>query len=624
MPILLFAYFFIGLVGKTSSDKPTSVPPSSEYRADSGSLEDVALNCSHVRHLLSIKNLKQLSIMPDKPIQGFELRMCSATRSCCNKEMEESFITAVSSDFRLTVQRSSSSLKSLLKTTSTRLQGYFLDLIRWAENNTQSLFAQIYNIMEPDVQIVTGQLYSSLKDFLQGKDIDLKIQLSQYFSSIFPHVYRHVINNNLVDFGDEFTNCLRKVQSDIKPFGARQKSLSLRIVKSFHDVRTFLQVLSLGIEFINTIDRQEFGGECKKALVRMTYCSHCFGLTGFKPCSSYCLNVARGCLAQIADLDHPWNEFVTGLEVIVSEMITDYNIEKLLNIMDVKISESVMYAMEQGGEIVAQVQRRCNDGQHPKLSARPTSVVSFQDAANTEAATTNFKPILSQQLQTFVQNLADFKSYYGNLADSVCNNSPWSSVKDIDCWNGSDIGEYRKTIAGSGVGAQKYNPEVIIGTKQNLMVTPLVNKLVHMRRLLDLRITRAPVAESLVVPEVGSGVDNINWKEGGIQDDEDYYYYESGSGYLWGMSDRDYNYFFFPSGSGNLDLFHTEPSLLPTTEDTVGGSTRTESDIHFDKEVETPIQGKPQDGRDSVANGMQNNVILLVSAVLIIIMNFVA
>ncbi|XP_022257815.1 glypican-5-like isoform X2 [Limulus polyphemus] len=441
--------------------------------------------------------------------------------------------------------------------------------------------------MEPDVQTITGQLYSGLKDFLQGKNIDLEIQLSEFFTSIFPHVYRHIINDNLADFGDEFTNCLRKAQPDIKPFGARPKSLSLRVVKSFEDVRTFLEALSLGLEVVNTTDRQVFGAECKKALVRMTYCAHCRGLTAIKPCSGYCLNVARGCLAQVTDMDHPWNEFVTGLELIVSGMITDHNIEKLLTIMDVKISESIIYAMEQGGEITTQVQRRCDDGQRTKRSAPPTSVPPIQDSVSTVAAARNFNPMLFQQLQTFVQNLADFKGYYGNLADSVCNNGSWASRSDVRCWNGNETGEYRKTIAGSGTGAQKYNPEVTIDTKQDLMVTYLVNKLVHMRRLLTLQITRTPVAESLIVSETGSGDENIKWKDGGIQDDEDYYYFESGSGYLW-------------------------------------GSARTESDIHFDKEVETPLHIEPQDGKGNVANGTQNNFILLVSVLIIIIMDFVA
>lgn len=50
--------------------------------------------------------------------------------------------------------------------------------------------------------------------------------------------------------------------------------------------------------------------ECTKALMRLVYCPHCRGLASAKPCSNYCSNVMKGCLANQADLDTEWQNLI--------------------------------------------------------------------------------------------------------------------------------------------------------------------------------------------------------------------------------------------------------------------------------------------------------------------------
>lgn len=44
--------------------------------------------------------------------------------------------------------------------------------------------------------------------------------------------------------------------------------------------------------------------------MKMLYCPYCSGQVALKPCQNYCLNVLRGCLANQADLDAEWNNFL--------------------------------------------------------------------------------------------------------------------------------------------------------------------------------------------------------------------------------------------------------------------------------------------------------------------------
>ncbi|XP_076363253.1 glypican-5-like isoform X2 [Tachypleus tridentatus] len=447
----------------------------------------------------------------------------------------------------------------------------FLRMIRWSENSTKSLFRQVYQNMEPAARVAVTQLYTDLADFLQGKNVDLEAQLSEFFSSLFPHIYRHEINSNVDDFGDEFVKCLRRIYADIKPFDEKPYRLALQVTRSFHDARTLLQALNLGLEVINTTDYKELETECHKALVSMIYCAYCQSSMAEKPCSGYCLNVARGCLAQVAELDHPWSEFITGIELIVSGMLDYHNIEKVLTMMDAKISERIMYAMEHGPEITTQVQQHCDNHRRSERSTQPTLAPTSQVSATTSSS---FNPTLYQDLKTFVQKIAEFKGYYSYLADSVCNDGTWAARGEMNCWNGHNFGEYKKTIAGIGIGAQKYNPEYSTKVQRDLTISSLVDKLVHMRMLLDHQIARTPVAESLIVPETESGDSSAIWRESGIQDDEDYNYYGSGSGYF-------------------------------------RGTTRTELDIHFDKEEEASSRSESKNKDDSSAGEVLPNAILL-------------
>lgn len=52
------------------------------------------------------------------------------------------------------------------------------------------------------------------------------------------------------------------------------------------------------------------GPECVKALMKLVYCPHCRGLAPVKPCSNYCSNVMKGCLANQSDLDPEWQNLI--------------------------------------------------------------------------------------------------------------------------------------------------------------------------------------------------------------------------------------------------------------------------------------------------------------------------
>lgn len=72
-------------------------------------------------------------------------------------------------------------------------------------------------------------------------------------------------------------------------------------------METFLFILVLPLIFLPQLSADQ---DCVRGLMRQWYCPLCRGLPSLRPCHSLCLNVMKGCLANQADLDTEWNNFV--------------------------------------------------------------------------------------------------------------------------------------------------------------------------------------------------------------------------------------------------------------------------------------------------------------------------
>ncbi|XP_022255462.1 glypican-5-like isoform X2 [Limulus polyphemus] len=512
-----------------------------------GDVEPVndAASCSDVRQIFAIKQIGKSRQVPEREIKGDHLELCPSNRSCCTQDMEESYKKAARTDFQLRLQSTGSYLKTLITTSTNQFLEKFQDMTRLAENNTQTLFSQTYQKMESVARLPTEQLFADLLAYLKGKDTNLEVHVASFFRSLFPIVYHYIINPDLKEVSDDYKTCLKEKTSEIKPFGDKPMLISLQIVRSFDVARSLLQALNLGVEVINTTEHMDFGPDCNKALVRLTYCAHCQRLVSSKPCSGFCLNVGHGCLAKVAELDKPWSDYVSALDRVATGMADSSNIEKVMNLLDAKISESIMYAMENGPEVTKKVKNACG---HPKRSTRSSSEVTDSEQETNGRIITSRSVVSTwhSQLQNFVKKLTESKGFYANLADNICSDETLAVQREANCWNGNELGVYKKTIAGIGVAAQKYNPEMTPTIAEELAVTTLVDKLLHMRELLDSKVDSIPKSNSLFVRESGSG---SGFYYNTVVDDEDYYdYYGSGSGDLW-VTDKEEHDIHFTHGT---------------------------------------------------------------------------
>ena len=179
-----------------------------------------------------------------------------------------------------------------------------------------------------------------------------------------------------------YLECVSKNMKKLQPFGDVPKKLSLQLRRSFVATRTFAQALHEGRKLLTRILKIPPRAECVEALTRMTACPACQGLPAIRPCSDYCSNVMRGCLAYHAELAHSWDKYIGQRRVQSSKLsnslfrvskmlnpiflsdnlisvgerlIGPFNIEAVVEPIDIKISDAIMNFQESGYEVTQKV-----------------------------------------------------------------------------------------------------------------------------------------------------------------------------------------------------------------------------------------------------------------------------
>ena len=107
-----------------------------------------------------------------------------------------------------------------------------------------------------------------------------------------------------------YLECVSKNMKKLQPFGDVPKKLTLQLRRSFVATRTFSQALQEGKKVLAKILKIGPKDKCVEALTKMTSCPACQGLPAIRPCSSYCQNVMKGCLAHHAELGDSWDKYL--------------------------------------------------------------------------------------------------------------------------------------------------------------------------------------------------------------------------------------------------------------------------------------------------------------------------
>ncbi len=264
--------------------------------------------------------------------------------------------------------------------------GQVVQHVRASMIKTQTMFGQLYKRLALLARAPIQQLFEQLERFVSSPDgdsgdpADVSDAVNAFFDDLFPRLYgqspRSVQGPSLpansvgLRLPQDYVDCLRHAQSELRPFGEIPRRLANSLARSLDAVRSLLSALDLGARVLNATDHAELNGQCRDALLRATYCAQCRGLiqpsastnankhSGGQVCRGLCSNVARGCLAAVADVDQPWNEWVDAMERLAAALLnkggqqqsggSDLGPHDILSSVDSRLSEAVLYALENG------------------------------------------------------------------------------------------------------------------------------------------------------------------------------------------------------------------------------------------------------------------------------------
>ncbi|XP_076218321.1 glypican-5 isoform X1 [Aptenodytes patagonicus] len=475
-------------------------------------------SCEDVRKVFQLRQLGPLRGIPESPRAGVDLQVCTSKNpTCCTKKMEERYQAAAKQEIQQVLQTSSATLKFLVSRNAAAFQETFEMLIRLAENYTSTLFCNAYRNMAAEATTRVQEFFADVGLFVFGTDVSTEEFVNRFFDTLFPVVYNHVINPGLTDISVEYAECLQMARRDIRPFGNVPQKAIGQLGRSLLPSRTFLQALNLGIEVINTTDHLHFSKDCSRALLRMQYCPHCQGLTLSKPCMGYCLNVIRGCLANMAEVDLHWRGYIQSLEELSSAMTGTYDIEHVLLNFHSLVNDAVVQARINGPELSEQVKKVCGPPVRKPTQSPGCSFDQNKDNQGLKMFSRDNEETLANRRKEFISHLRLYRAFYGGLADQLCG-IELAAADGLPCWNGEDVvRSYTHRVVGSGIRAQSANPEVKVkGTDP--VISQIIDKLKHVIQLLQGK--SFPKYDKWDLRQTGSG-GGVDEQISGDCDDED-------------------------------------------------------------------------------------------------------
>ncbi|XP_072357640.1 glypican-6-like [Scyliorhinus torazame] len=412
---------------------------------------------------------------PPRGAEGNHLKVCSQLNTCCTSEMEEQFSQQGQQEFSKAVLGSSNVLHLTFASRYKKFDEFFKELIENAEKSLNDMFVRTYGQLYMQNSEVFQDLFKEMKKYYVFGNLNLEDMLSDFWARLLERMFQLV--NPQYHFTEEYLECVSKYTEQLKPFGDVPRKLKLQVTRAFIAARTFAQGLDVAQDVVNKVSTVIPTMECANALLKMTYCPQCHGFLALKPCKNYCLNVMKGCLANQADLDTEWNNFIDAMLMVAERLEGPFNIESVMDPIDVKISDAIMNMQENSMQISQKAFQGCGK---PKLWPASRSSRSVSDGFNVrfrpyspeERPTTAAGTSLDRLVTDVKEKLKKAKKFWSTLPHSLCiDNNSTGVTEQNECWNGSNKSRYIFSVMGNGLASQLNNPDVKVDiTKPDMVI----------------------------------------------------------------------------------------------------------------------------------------------------------
>ncbi|XP_076435313.1 glypican-6-like [Babylonia areolata] len=448
------------------------------------------LTCVEVKKTYAAKGFAD-SDVPLQAVNGESLEICPQRETCCPRAMEDKLKSLSQKEHSQRLEDAFKLLKTLFASKTRKFDQFFTELLDNARDEMHEMFVKTYGLLYQQNAEIFADLFNDLRAYYKGKDRNLVDVMDTFFSRLLQRMFE--LLNAQYEFDEDYLQCVTERMSDLKPFGDVPIKLSMQIKRAFIAARTFVQGLAIGRDVILNIMEIPPTEACVRGVVRMLHCPKCRGLTETQPCNNFCLNTMKGCLAHHAELNAVWNEYIDALKNLAKRLEGPFNIESVVDPIDVKISDAIMNLQDNSDQVSSKIFSGCGQPRftRKKRKADNTNIYDFDFSRKPRPRpTTAAGTSLDRLVRDIKDRVKTAKDFWLQLPYVVCNDDDLAAPPDSDgdCWNGQDRARYVPGVQKDGVMNQINNPEVEVDVSR---ADTLFTRQVIQLRLITSRLNSA-------------------------------------------------------------------------------------------------------------------------------------
>ncbi|XP_066952385.1 glypican-5-like [Macrobrachium rosenbergii] len=332
----------------------------SAVEADGANADD-PIGCSPALQILVQQNIVTQEHLAQLPSNG---SIICGGGACCVPEITEVLRAAGRASLSDMVRNTADTLHGALTSHKDVFYRVVEEALTNSEHRAIKEFQNTYPRLAPAAKQVLHNLYSGLRAGLTDFEDERALErpLESFWDNLFPPVYHSALHARMPPFSKAYTECLRGRPEDRPALGHHTHPRRRNPPPWAPVCRLLLHALDVGADVVNTARNLPVPQECGEAAARLHYCGACHGALA-PPCLGLCLNVARGCLAPLAEVDGAWSD-LAGAVGRVHESLEAMGLSRLLHQLPEKLSEAVMVALERGPKLQKKVRRDCHVPTH--------------------------------------------------------------------------------------------------------------------------------------------------------------------------------------------------------------------------------------------------------------------
>lgn len=421
-------------------------------------------SCSHLSYAYSTRGVPAHEI-PARPLAGSLLQICPTNSSCCTANIESRLGSWSEKQYRDALHNKTASMAAEMDTRATQVDDYIYVLLNKAQREFHEMFTRTYGVMYQNHVKVFQEYFQDLKIYYDKGNLNPADSTSSFFTTLYQKMFK--VLNTQYTFDGLYLSCVAENMDKLRPFGDVPRKMATSIKRSLVAARALVRALRTGHDIANQMTKVDPSPKCLNAVQKMSSCPACQGLPEVKPCTGYCVNIMKGCMAHHYEIDEMWAKFIESLASLSERLVGPFNVEMTVEPISIKISDAIMNFQESGFQVTQKVFELCGT---PRLGRRQagsdTSQFVFEkrlEKSHRPSARPS-KSEFEKMLIDIKKKLREFSGFWREMPYLMCDSQmekPYTHLKDKNsCWNGTDAGSYGGKVVEDGMVSQVENPEV--------------------------------------------------------------------------------------------------------------------------------------------------------------------